>query len=116
MKSVYVETSVVSYLTALPARDLLAAAWQRATNEWWEQRRAMYELFTSRLVVEEASQGHPEPAARRLAVLSGIPHLAMAEAADDLAAALLEEHAMPEKAIDDALHVALPYTTTSTTC
>jgi predicted nucleic acid-binding protein len=107
MKSVYIETSIVSYLTALPARDLLAAAWQSATSQWWENRRAEYELFTSKLVVEEAAQGHPEPSARRLAALSDIPHLAMVRAVDGLAEALLVEHALPEKAIDDALHVAV---------
>ena len=47
MKTVYIETSIVSYLTARPARDLLAAAWQNATNRWWETRRQLFELFTS---------------------------------------------------------------------
>jgi len=107
MKSVYIETSVVSYLTALPARDLLAAAWQSATREWWDKRRAGYELFTTKLVLDEAAKGHPEAAKRRLAALAGLPHLAIVEGVDDLAAALLEERALPEKAIDDALHVAV---------
>jgi hypothetical protein len=51
MKTVYIETSVVSYLTALPARDLLAAAWQSATLQWWQDRRSDFELFVSQLVL-----------------------------------------------------------------
>lgn len=54
MKTVYIETSVVSYLTALPARDVLAAAWRNATVEWWRRRRSVFDLFTSQLVLDEA--------------------------------------------------------------
>ena len=77
MKRVYIETSVVSYLTARPARDLLAAAWQNATSRWWEGQRKRFALYTSQLVVEEARQGDSQAAERRLQVLKGIPHLAM---------------------------------------
>jgi predicted nucleic acid-binding protein len=107
MKTVYIETSIVSYLTALPARDLVAAAWQNATSQWWETRRQRFELFTSQLVVEEAGEGHPEAAQRRLRILAGIPHLSLPDPVTDLAAALLAEGALPEKAADDALHVAV---------
>ena len=107
MKTVYIETSIVSYLTALPARDLLVAAWQNATSHWWQTRRAQFELFTSQLVIDEASQGHPDAAMRRLRILTDIPHLPMPDSVTDLAAALLREGALPDKATDDALHVAI---------
>jgi predicted nucleic acid-binding protein len=107
MKTVYVETSIVSYLTALPARDLLAAAWQSATSQWWELQRQRFELFTSQLVVDEAAQGNQDAAKRRLAVLADIPHLPIPEGVTELAQALLSKGALPEKATDDALHVAV---------
>ena len=107
MKTVYIETSIVSYLTALPARDLLAAAWQNASSNWWETQRNRFELFTSQLVIDEAGEGHPEAAQRRLRALAGIPHLSMSEPVAALATALLTEGALPRKATDDALHVAV---------
>jgi predicted nucleic acid-binding protein len=107
MKSVYIETSIVSYLTARPARDLMAAAWQNATSRWWETQRHRFELFTSQLVLDESKEGHPEAAQRRLDALAGIPHLPIPDAVTELASALLAEGALPQKATDDALHVAL---------
>ena len=107
MKTVYIETSVVSYLPALPARELLAAAWQSASSRWWETRRQRFELFTSQLVVDESREGHPEAAQRRLNALAGIPHLSMPDPVTNLATVLLTEGALPQKATDDALHVAL---------
>lgn len=107
METVYIETSIVSYLTALPARDLLAAAWQNATSRWWETRRRRFELFTSQLVVDEAGEGHPDAANRRLCALADIPRLSMPDAVIELAQGLLTEGALPAKAADDALHVAI---------
>jgi predicted nucleic acid-binding protein len=107
MKSVYIETSIVSYLTARPARDLMAAAWQNATSRWWETQRHRFELFTSQLVLDESKEGHPEAAQRRLDALAGIPHLPIPDAVTELAYTLLAEGALPQKATDDALHVAL---------
>jgi len=107
MQRVYVETSIVSYLTARPARDLLAAAWQNASTTWWESRRRRFALYTSQLVVEEASQGDREAARRRLEILKGIPHLDISSPVTRLATALLTAGALPNKATDDAMHVAM---------
>lgn len=107
MKTVYIETSIVSYLTAFPARDLLAAAWQNATSRWWETQRGRFDLYTSELVIDEARRGDSEAASRRLDVLDGIPHLVIPDPVTDLAAVLLAQGALPEKAMDDALHVAV---------
>ena len=107
MRTVYIETSIVSYLTALPARDLRAAAWQNATNQWWETQRQRFELFTSQLVVDESTEGHPEAARRRLDALAEIAQLSMPDRVTDLAVALLTEGALPQTATDDALHVAV---------
>ena len=56
-KTVYIETSIVSYLTARPSRDVRVSAWQQLTWQWWHEARAEYELFTPELVVVEASGG-----------------------------------------------------------
>lgn len=106
-KSVYIETSVVSYLTAHPTNDLLAAAWQKTTVDWWETQRNRFCLYTSSVVVEEARRGNPEAASRRIIALSGIPALAITEAVVALSKALIQGGALPPKALDDSLHIAL---------
>ena len=75
MKSVYVETTIISYLTARPSRDLINAARQELTWEWWEKRRHDFELFISQTVLDEASAGDPEAAQRRLELLADVPLL-----------------------------------------
>jgi predicted nucleic acid-binding protein len=105
--SIYVETSVVSYLTSRPSSDLLASAWQKATVDWWETQRSRFDLYTSEVVLEEAARGETEAAARRLEALSGIAILEINEAALALSKALLQEGALPVKALNDSLHVAV---------
>ncbi len=106
-KTVYIETSIVSYLTALPSRDLRAAAWQQITAQWWQQERARYELCTSALVVKEAAQGDPEAAQRRLAILSDLYKLTVDDEAERLADRLTEGGGVPVGAEGDALHIAV---------
>ena len=105
--SVYIETSVFSYLTARPSNDLRAMANQSATLDWWETQRANYNVFVSELVVSEASNGHPEASQRRLVVINDLPLLVISEEVRALAQALIENHALPRKAEADAYHVAL---------
>ena len=106
-KAVYIETSVVSYLTAQPSTDLLAAACQKATVDWWNSRRGRFDLHVSQVVIEEARKGDPQAAARRLAAIAGIPLLAITDDVATLARALVEARAVPPKALDDALHIAV---------
>ena len=107
MKKVYIETSIVSYLTARPSNNLLAAAWQAATADWWNTQRQRFDLFASSVVLEEAKKGDPDAASRRLSVLAGLPLLAINDDVFSLSKLLLQEHALPKKALDDSLHVAL---------
>ena len=104
---VYLETTVISYLTARPSRNLRMVAHQEITADWWTRRRMRFELYVSRLVIDEAAAGDVEAAARRLVTLSGIPRLELTEPASILAASLVTEAAIPREAIEDALHVAV---------
>jgi hypothetical protein len=104
---VYVETTVVSYLTAWPSRDLIIAAHQQLTREWWQTRRGEFELFVSEAVVHEASAGDKDAAAERLASVAGIPLLEQSGAATSLAQVLVEQVPLPQRAVVDALHVAI---------
>jgi hypothetical protein len=104
---VYVETSVISYLTSRPSRDVIALAHQELTRDWWERRRPEFDLFASRLVRAEAQLGDPGAAAARLAVLEPIVLLAESRASRELAAKLLEVGGLPRKASSDALHIGV---------
>jgi len=106
-QSVYVETSVVSYLTARRGRDLIVAARQEITREWWDGNRGEFDLFTSEVSIEEARRGDPTSAALRLAALAAIPQVDVTPEAVALAAALVREGILPEVAATDALHLAV---------
>jgi predicted nucleic acid-binding protein len=105
--TVYIETSIVSYLTARPSRDLLVAAHQQLTVAWWDEQRTRYELFTSQVVLAEARAGDPTATQRRLAVLERLPLLAVTDAAIALATMLVTRQALPAQAAQDALHLAI---------
>jgi hypothetical protein len=103
---VYLETSIVSYLVALPSRDIVQAAHQQITREWWE-RRDRFELFVARPVLTEAAAGDADAAARRLAALDGIPILAVSAEASGFAGRLLSKGIVPAKASIDAIHIGV---------
>nr|VFJ73987.1 MAG: hypothetical protein BECKFW1821C_GA0114237_105619 [Candidatus Kentron sp. FW] len=104
---IYLETSIISYLAARPSRDLVVAAHQQITAEWWYEQRERFDLYISELVMSEAGAGDPEAAARRLAFLAGLPSLTIQEKTFTLAKYLLESGAVPQKAKDDALHISM---------
>ncbi len=104
---VYLETTVVSYLTAWRSRELVMAANQEATREWWDDRRRNFDLFVSQAVVQEAVAGDADAAGRRLDALKRIAELEITDAVRDLAKALMAGVPFPEKAQIDALHIAV---------
>ena len=106
-KKVYIETSIVSFLTGRPSLNLVVAAWQRITSEWWDKRRKLFDLYASELVLEEAGRGDKNAAKRRLKSLEAIPLLSLNDSAVQLSKELLAQKALPAKATDDALHIAL---------
>jgi predicted nucleic acid-binding protein len=105
-RRVYLETSVVSYLAALPSRDVVVAGNQQVTRDWWA-RRNRFELFVSDAVLEEARRGDGDAARRRLGFLEGVPVLTIHRDAERLAQSFLSAAALPSKAVIDAVHVAL---------
>lgn len=104
---VYLETSIISYLAARPSRDLVVAAHQQITSEWWDNSRHRFDLYTSELVIQEAGGGDTEAAARRLEFLAGLPSLTINEEVMTLAVALLDAKAVPARAVEDAYHIAM---------
>jgi hypothetical protein len=104
---VYIETTVVSYLTARPNRDVVIAGHHQTTHEWWDTRRGHYELCISQLVLKEAGAGDSEAAQERLDTLKGMTLLETSAQALDLAKELIQAGALPAKAADDALHIAV---------
>ena len=104
---VYIETSIVSYLVACPSRDLVVAANQQITRDWWDLRRPEFELYGSELVNIEAAAGDPVYARRRLEVLSALPVLSATEETRELAEKLIRFGPIPQKAARDALHIAV---------
>lgn len=105
--AVYLETSVIGYATSRPSRDLVVAARQQITREWFALRAPSCELFVSQLVDTEASGGDEEAARERVAFLEGIARLRITDAAGELAAHLIESGAVPRTAAEDALHIAV---------
>jgi hypothetical protein len=107
MESVYLETTFISYLVARPSRDLVVAAHQQATQEWWANRRGDFENFVSQVVIDEASAGDPAEVQKRLSVIGELRALEVTTEAETLAAAIMAAGILPPQAVRDAAHVAV---------
>ena len=104
---VYVETTVISYLTARPARDVVVAGHQQSTRDWWETASERFELVVSELVRQEAGIGDRGAARARLSTLASLATLDATAQADGLAETLVRTEAIPRTAIRDAVHIAI---------
>jgi len=107
---VYIETSVLSYLTSRPTRDVVIAAHQELTRQWWDERSTAFDLVISELVHEEASKGDPEASCARLAAIERIPILKTSENAVSLAEHLVSGGPIPREYAADALHIGIAAT------
>lgn len=105
--SAYIETTVVSYLTAWPSRDIVRLAQQRQTLDWWNTRRQHFDVVCSELVEQEASAGDASAAAERLKIIRDLPLLDITSDAHSLASAIVSALQFPTRAQADALHVAI---------
>jgi len=105
--TVYIETSVISYLTAKPSRDLIIAAHQQITNDWWENALSNYEAFISPIVLEEISRGDANAIQARLEKVSIFPVLEILPEVRNLADTYFAAFAIPDKARADTYHLAV---------
>ncbi|MFQ5864169.1 MAG: type II toxin-antitoxin system VapC family toxin [bacterium] len=106
-ETVYIETSVVSYYTSKPSRDLIIAARQEISREKWPQILDSFEPYISALVVQEAEQGDQNEAQKRLDAISTLPVLSITDEAEKLAFTLIKDGPITKKNPEDALHIAL---------
>ncbi len=106
-KRVYIETTIVSYATALPSFDPVILDRQRRTQIWWQDRRDQYELFASQIVLQEAGGGDPDAAARRLEMLANVPLLDIELSTMDTARDMIRRRLLPPNAATDAAHLAI---------
>lgn len=104
---IYIESTIPSYVVARPARDLLQAARQRLTCDWWELKRHHHELFTSQVVLDEIAAGERAMAQRRLELVTGLAVLELTPDAETLADHVLKSGLLPASADGDAAHIAL---------
>ncbi len=105
--SVYVETSIPSFLTARPSNNLIVAGKQEITRQWWERRKEKYHLHISQYVLDEVSSGDPEAANLRMNALRDIDLVEVDEEVIQLAQVILGTGLIPTKSATDAGHIAV---------
>ena len=103
----YLDSNVISYLTARPSRDVVSLAHQQLTREWWERQRHGFELYVSELVMFEIARGNAAYAQSRLELVRKLPVLRITPDARLLSDRLFRATNLPDKAASDALHLAL---------
>jgi len=107
MESVYIESSVLSYLVSRTSRDIVVAARQQLTRDWWTESRMGFECFISQVVLDEIAEGNPEMAARRVEEARALMLLAVDPACIELAGRYLDQSLVPPGEVLDALHIAV---------
>jgi hypothetical protein len=106
-RKVYIESTVPSYLVAVPSRDLLIAAHQQVTSEWWRTQSVVFDLYVSQFVRDEVARGDAELAARRLGIIKDLALLDITDDVLELGEAFVARRIIPKKAGTDALHIAV---------
>ena len=107
METIYVETTVISYLVSRPSRDIVIAAHQQVTSEWWTNRRNEFECFISQVVIDEIQGGDPLAAERRIQEVRDFRVLEATVEAEHLTQAIIDAGVIPIKAVGDAAHIAI---------
>lgn len=104
---IYIESTIPSYVVARPARDLLQAARQQLSRDWWDMQRERHELFISQVVLDEIAFGEKSMAQLRLELLQSVPLLPVTDEVKEFAAEVLASGLLPATADRDASHIAL---------
>lgn len=107
MESVYIETTVISYLVSRPSRDILIAAHQQVTSEWWATRRHEFGCFISQVVIDEIQAGDPMAAEKRMEEVKDFQALEATAEAEHLTRSIIDAGVIPVKAVGDAAHIAV---------
>lgn len=106
-ETVYIETSVIGYLTARSTKNLIIAANMEITRDWWQNYRDNFDLYISQVVLDEVARGDDEIATKRLKIVRDFPLLEVTESVDELASEFMTKSNLPPKASDDAIHIAV---------
>ena len=105
-QTLYIESSVISYLTAKPSRDAVMNARQILTREWWEEELQVYDSYISHLVFTEVSKGDIDASKKRVEAIQDIMSLDITEEVYQLAYRIINT-SFPEDSFDDAVHIAV---------
>jgi len=105
--TLYLQTTIPSYLKAKQSRDIIQTARQQITAEWWDSRLSDFDIFISQIVIDEASEGDPVASTKRMEAIKAFPLLDVAEEVVDLAEKIIIRKIIPENAVRDALHIAV---------
>ncbi|MBN1983415.1 MAG: type II toxin-antitoxin system VapC family toxin [Chitinivibrionales bacterium] len=106
-KSVYIETTIISYLASRPSRDLIISGHQEITRNWWNNHLNRFDPVISEFVIQEASFGDHDASTRRMQLISDFPLLDLTEDVELLAAKFIKKAAIPKKKAIDAFHIAI---------
>ena len=106
MQTVYVETTIPSYLAAKASRDLIIAAHQKITQDWWQTVHNRFDLYVSEAVLAEVRAGDPEAVSRRLRLIENLPVLAVNEDVRSLTGHYRKTLGLSGKAQADIPHFA----------
>jgi predicted nucleic acid-binding protein len=107
METVYIETSIISYLAARPSRDIIVAGHQAVSYAWWHEQRKEFACYVSQVVLDEAGAGDPEQACIRMQLVADLPVIEVTPESEFLAIAIMKEHLLPPRAVRDAAHIAV---------
>lgn len=106
-KSLYIESTIPSYLAARPCRDIIQTARQQLTHSWWQEYRSDFDLCISEMVIDEIKEGDPIAAEKRLALIDGLPLLDISDSVRQVAKDIMLSGLLPERATRDAIHIAV---------
>ena len=107
MKKVYIETSVISYLTSKPSKEIITLGHQKVTSQWWKNNKSHFNCFISNAVIQECEKGNKEYALKRLKICANLELARHSEESIKLANALVASKVVPSKAATDAIHIAI---------